>query len=142
MGSVAGSSSDLTPSSEAAYNPYSSLAAEATTQHPPEKQNRKKNLLHFKTGLPNSSSTLWLAFCALKSINRPYFLIPSSSPARSPSPLWPLSVPNHYLTEFPCCPSAGIPPPPPAPSPFLPGPSTPGHLLSQLSTCLSCKGGQ
>lgn len=142
MGSVAGSGSDLTPSSEAAYNPYSSLTAEATTQHSPRTTKQKKGLLHFKTALPNSSSTLWLAFCTLKSINRPYFLIPSSSPARSPSPLWPLSVPNHYLTEFPSCLSAGNPPPPPAPSPFPPGPSTPGHLLPQLSTCLSCKGEQ
>ena len=43
LGSVAGSNSDLTFSSEAAYNIYPTSAGEAMTQHPPEKQTRKKD---------------------------------------------------------------------------------------------------
>ena len=124
LGSVAGSSSELTFSSEAAYNPYPTSAGDAMTQHPPEKQTGKKDLLYFQTGPPiGPKLSGWLS----KPLNPqlgPPILIPSSSPARSPSPLWPQSVPTHYLTESPACRPASLLLE--APSPFSAGSSTLG----------------
>ena len=66
----------------------------------------------------------------------PTILIPPSSPARRPSPLWPQSVPNHYLTESPSCLPASLLLA--APSPFSAGSSTCGTSgpSSQLASAL------
>ena len=130
-------SSDLTFSSEAAYNPSPASAGEAMTQHPPEKQTRKKDLLYFQNGLPNWSQTPWLAFYTSRPTIGPYYsnstFLPSKKALSSLASICPQPLPN----RVPFLP-AGISSPR-SPQPVLSWILYMWHLRPQLSACLGSK---